>query len=780
MSEDFNFRYHLRCITVLCTMMTACSTVRHLPADELLYTGTRGITVSDVEQAPLHEQAVSEARVAFVAPPNNALLGSSRYRAPLPLGLWAYNAFVNDSTRLGRWFFRTFASQPIYISTVNPTLRVDVAENTLRGYGYFDNSVTYAIDTLRDKRKARLSYTLHLGEAWRYGEISYKGFPPVMDSLIHSTWGDQLLREGEQLSYSSLSGERSRLFTLFREQGYYYYRPEMTTILADTTRMRGLADLRITPSTDLPAYIARPWHVGHTYLSIRHTPREQLTDTLNTEATTYLYQGRRIPIRSTLLSTRIAYRPGDLYSTTSQNATQRDLNRLGILSGVNIHYQPRDSTLLTDTLDVYINALLEPTYELSLEANLTAKTNGQVGPGIVTSLSMSNLLRMAEVIQLRLRGSYEWQTRPILRREGTVSNSFEMGADLSTSVPQLLFPGGYDYPYKRPVSTTARLYANWLHRGGLFRVLAFGGNLTYAFSTSENVSHSINPFALTYNTLEHTTQRFDSLMKANPAIGYSFRDQFIPSGSYTITFDNTRNSTIQEGNIVGHKPTSRMSLTLTSAGAFTSLLYAATGQSTGEKGQSLFGTPYAQFVKAHSEVCHYFPLASQHTLATRLAAGILHAYGNSTVAPFGEQFHVGGASDLRAFPLRSIGPGSYRSTERYAYIEHTGDFKLEANIEWRFPLARQLSGALFIDVGNVWLLHPDASRPGGEFRWKTLGRDLALGTGLGLRYNLRVLLLRADVGIPLHTPYDTGKRGYYNIPHFTRGLCFHFGIGYPF
>jgi outer membrane protein assembly factor BamA len=269
-------------------------------------------------------------------------------------------------------------------------------------------------------------------------------------------------------------------------------------------------------------------------------------------------------------------------------------------------------------------------------------------------------------------------------------------------------------------------------------------------------------------------------MKANPAIGYSFRDQFIPSGSYTITFDNTRNSTIQEGSIVGHKPTSRMILTLTSAGAFTSLLYAATGQSTGEKGQSLFGTPYTQFVKAHSEVCHYFPLAPQHTLATRLVAGILQAYGNSTVAPFGEQFHVGGASDLRAFPLRSIGPGSYRSTERYAYIDHTGDFKLEANIEWRFPLARQLSGALFIDVGNVWLLHPDASRPGGEFRWKTLGRDLALGTGLGLRYNLRVLLLRADVGIPLHTPYDTGKRGYYNIPHFTRGLCFHFGIGYPF
>ena len=224
-------------------LLTACSTVRHLPADELLYTGTQSVTITDDARAPLHDQAVGEARVAFVAPPNNALFGSSRYRTPLPLGLWAYNAFVGDTTGLRHWLFRTFATQPIYISTINPALRTKVAANTLRNYGYFDSSASYRVDTLSDGRKAKLSYTLHLGQAWRYGDIQYQGFVPAMEELIHDTWHRRLLREGEQLSYATLSGERNRLFMLFREKGYYYYRPETIILLADTTRQKGEVDL---------------------------------------------------------------------------------------------------------------------------------------------------------------------------------------------------------------------------------------------------------------------------------------------------------------------------------------------------------------------------------------------------------------------------------------------------------------------------------------------------------------------------------------------------------
>ena len=758
-------------ILIICSTIASCSTVIHLPQDELLYVGTRSVEVANSTQAPLQDQAIGEAKVAFVSPPNNALFGSSRYRSPFPLGLWAYNAFVNDSTGLKHWLFKTFAAQPILVSMVNPSLRANVAENTLRNYGYFDSHVDYDVDTLRDGRRARLLYTIDLGAPWRYGMITYSGFHPEMTELIHATWTERLLREGDQVSYNTLSGERNRLFNLFREHGYYYFRPEMITLFADTISTKGEMPVQITLQESLPPYAIKPWHVGNTHLSVLRNASEQPTDTTDTPSFTYSYKGKRAPIRQALLASRLDYNYGDLYSSSTQNTTLRNLNRLGVFNAVSISYIPHGDINTADTLDIYIKALLEAPYEIALESNITAKSNEQIGPGFAASLSRKNLFRLAETLQFRLKGSYEWQTNRTLRREGSIMNSFELGAETSLSVPQLLFPGGYNHRYHRPVSTSANIYIDWLNRGGFFRMLAFGTNLTYAFSTSDATTHIISPVKISFNTLEHTTERFDSLMTANAAIGLSFRDQFIPASSYTLTYDNR---------VYGRHHPSKVTLSFISAGAATSLLYAATGKSLNERGKSLLGTPFAQFIKGNVEACRYYHLTSKQTLATRFIIGAIYAYGNSIVPPFSEQFYIGGANDLRAFSLRSIGPGSFHSTGRYAYIDHTGDFKLEGNIEWRFPLLRQFSGALFIDAGNVWLLRADASRPGSQFKWSTFGKDIALGTGLGIRYNLKMVLLRCDIGIPLHMPYATTRHGYYNIPNFGQTLCFHFGVGYPF
>lgn len=736
---------------LLTTIITSCSTVSHLPEGELLYTGTKHIHIVDEYPAPLSKEAIGEAKVAFVSPPNNALFGSSRYRTPLPLGLWVYNAFVDDTTGLRHWLFKSFAATPILISSVNPSLHAEVASNTLRNYGYFDNQVTYHIDTLGGGRKASLSYTLRPGHPWCYGTVEYLPFTAGMDSLLQATLHSRMLQHGDQFSYSSLVGERNRLFTLFRNHGYYYFRSDMIRIQADTIQQRHQAQLRIGLQPSLPSYALKPWHIGHIALHIEGSTTQPA-------------------IRNSIIQPRITLHRGELYSATAQDATQHNLNRLGVFNSVSLNYVPRDSTLTADTLDVYITALLEKPYELTLEANLTGKSNNQVGPGMAATLSRKNLLRMAETIQLQLKGSYEWQTNRTLRREGSVVNSFELGAEALMSVPTVLVPHTTGSEAING-SSSVRLYIDWLNRGGFFRMLAFGGNLTYAFPSSAVLTHSLTPFRLTFNTLERTTQRFDSIMTANPIIGLSFRDQFVPAASYAITYDNT-------SQLPRHPH--KISVSLTSAGAATSLFYAAAGYPLRERDKTLMHTPFAQFIKASAEACHYYHIAPRHTLATRFIIGAIHPYGNSTVAPFGEQFYVGGANDLRAFPLRSIGPGSYHSQGRYAYIDHTGEFKLEANVEWRFPIAHQLHGALFADAGNVWLLSPDAARPGAEFHWSTLGHDIAVGTGIGLRYNLKVLLLRADVGIPIHIPYTTSKQGYYNIPHFMRALCYHLAVGYPF
>ena len=166
----------------------------------------------------------------------------------------------------------------------------------------------------------------------------------------------------------------------------------------------------------------------------------------------------------------------------------------------------------------------------------------------------------------------------------------------------------------------------------------------------------------------------------------------------------------------------------------------------------------------------------------RFMAGAIYSYGNAKVAPYSEQFFIGGANSIRAFTVRSIGPGSYhpKVETKYSYIDQTGDLKLEANIEYRFKIIGDLHGAAFLDAGNIWLLRNDPDRPGGQFKFSDFGKDIALGTGAGLRYDLTFLVIRFDVGIGLHVPYETSKKGYYNLPSFKKSLGYHLAIGYPF
>ena len=148
--------------------------------------------------------------------------------------------------------------------------------------------------------------------------------------------------------------------------------------------------------------------------------------------------------------------------------------------------------------------------------------------------------------------------------------------------------------------------------------------------------------------------------------------------------------------------------------------------------------------------------------------------------PYNDQFYVGGANSIRAFTVRSVGPGRYKPEKsKYAYMDQTGDVKLEANAELRSRLFGDLYGAVFLDAGNIWTLRNDPARPGAQLTASTL-KDIALGTGFGLRYDMQFLVLRFDVGIALHAPYETSKPGFYNIEKFKDGLGFHFAIGYPF
>ena len=436
-----------------------------------------------------------------------------------------------------------------------------------------------------------------------------------------------------------------------------------------------------------------------------------------------------------------------------------------------IQYVPRDSALVNDTLDVHVIASLDKPYDAELDFNVKMKSNNQTGPGAVFTLTKNNVFGGGEKWNVELKGSYEWATG---KNISSAMNSYELGIATSLVFPRVVFPrlGGNEYDF--PATTTFRLYADQMNRARYYKLLAFGGNATYDFQPKPTSKHSFTPFRLTFNVLRDPTAEFQQLQEENPALYVSLRNQFIPAMEYTYTFDNSAGGR--------RRRPIWWQTTLTSAGNVTSVLYRALGQPFSEEGKELLGVPFAQFLKVNSELRYNYRIDRNNALASRVALGVIWSYGNATTAPYTEQFYVGGANSVRAFSARSIGPGGYPADDNdtYSFINHVGDIRFEANLEYRFRIISDLHGAVFLDAGNVWLMREDPSRPGGAFRLKDFPEQIALGTGVGLRYDLGFLVFRLDWGIALHEPYDTGKSGYYNVRKFMDGTALHFAIGYPF
>lgn len=809
----------------------SCSTTSNLPEGELLYTGIKNIAYSDAPTAKKkanrdsvgvitsignavkavdnllegkgtglpegeqettdaemsrEEKAKAEARLeadrrdfetaqeeveaVLAYPPNNALFGSSSLRSPLQIGLWLHNGLANAKSGLGKWIFKTFATTPVLISSVSPEMRAKVAANTLHNYGYFRGKVDYEVLPQKNPRKAKVAYNVHAGQLYRLDSIAYLDFPPRADSLLRATWNKRLLRKGDAFSVVNLSNEQTRIESLFRENGYYFYSAPYTTYRADTLIRKNHVQLQVRPAADRPQRVRHQWYMGDVYVSVRQKAGDALSKSVKRRNYSFQYSGDKIPLRAFMWRQAVSHRKGELYRLSDQKNTVEKLNTIGVFSQMDINYVPRDTTAACDTLDIYITAIMDKLYDSSFEMNATLKSNQQAGPGVAYELAKRNAFRGGEKVSFKIFGSYEWQTGAGAQGSNSLLNSYELGTKLSFEFPRFVFPGISRRHTRFPASTTFAFSSDWKNRSGFFNMMSLGVSATYKWHKKQTVQHELTLLSLEFDKTFHTTHAFDSIMNENPALYVSMRDQFIPSLSYTVTYSSA----------ASHRNPVWVQLGAKEAGNVVSGIYAATGKKFSTLDKELFGNPFAQFVKFTAEAHQTYRLTRNMNIAARLFGGVVYSYGNSLRAPYSDQFYVGGANSVRAFTVRSVGPGSFRSANsKYAYMDQTGDVKLEANVELRARLFGNLHGAVFLDAGNVWLMRDDPQRPGGKFTAENLKR-IAVGTGAGLRYDLSFLVLRFDVGVALHAPYDTPKAGWYNIPKFKDGLAFHFAIGYPF
>ena len=772
-------------------LLAACSTTKHLPEGEVLYTGQKPMIVENRSDTKVGETAMEEVEAALAKAPNNSLLGSSEYRIPFPFGLWVYNGFAKYKKGFGKWIFNRFAATPVLISSVNPDIRQKVATNILHDYGYFNGTVSYqTFVNPKDSLKAKLQYTVDMRNPYFIDTVYYRGFNSTTMQIINLGRRRSLISPGEQFNVTDLDGERTRISGLLRNMGYYYFRPDYLTYQADTTLVPGgHVSLRMIPVPGMPKVAEKQFRVGRKSVYLLGKQGQEPNDSMDYKGLTIHYYNKP-PVRPNMLYRWLNYQGyrrkrqiqdsagiarqrsmQSLYSLYRQTRIQERLASVGIFRYAEMQYIPRDTAFVSDTLDVRVIAALDKPYDAELDFNVTMKSNNQTGPGAAFTVTKNNVFGGGESWNVKLNGSYEWQTG---KASSSLMNSYELGISTSLIFPRVVFPRMGDREYDFPATTTFRLYADQMNRAKYYKLLAFGGNVTYDFQPKSTSRHSITPFRLTFNVLRNPTAAFDTLRAENPALYVSLRDQFIPAMEYTYTYDNA--------SVRGKRNPIWWQTTVASAGNLTSAVYRIFGKPFSEEGKKLFGVPFAQFLKLNSEFRYHYRIDKNQMIASRIAGGVIWSYGNATTAPYTEQFYIGGANSVRAFSARSIGPGGYppETDRKYTYINHVGDIRIEANIEYRFRMIADLHGAVFLDAGNVWLMRKDENRPNGEFTLKNFPKQIALGTGFGLRYDLDFLVFRLDLGIGLHDPYDTGKSGYYNIPKFKDSMALHFAIGYPF
>lgn len=750
---------------MLIAIMASCSTTRRLGADEVLYTGVKKIDIvvpDGQKSAPgLDGQVKNAVNVA----PNNSLI-SPYLRYPFPLGLWVYNNWSNPPHGFKHWLYEKLVAEPVLISDVRPEVRTKMIDEILDNNGYFRGTASYELIKGKNPKKARILYTVNTGPEYPLSSIELLPDTSRLYHLIDSVAAaGTYLRPGSRYCTDSLSAERVRIANVLRNRGYYFFRPDYIEYLADSTIAPGSIALRMTVASNIPQALLLPYRTGKVTTRIYRNKGGGTPDTIMTRRGMVI-QMQPSRLRKNLIPSCIAFRNGRTFSVRDMNRTQTSLSRLGIFSGIEINVYP-DTTSADRLLDVDIACTFDAPLEASLEVNVTSKSNSYLGPGLTFGLTNRNLFGGGEQLSLNLTGSYEWQTGR--DRGNSIFNSYEVGLTTSLSFPRLLAPRFVPRSRREVNWTRISLNADLLNRPHYFRMAQFNASFNYDWRLNRYASNTLTLYKITYTKLLNTTAEFDSVMDANQAIAQSFRSQFIPQIAYSFVLDRP----------IGNDNNINWQFTVQEAGGITDLIYKAAGKK-GEK--KLFGTPFSQFIKGQTQLVYNRRLYGDHWLVSRVAVGAAHAYGNSKAVPYSEQFYVGGANSIRAFTVRSIGPGSYQVPKNLinGYFDQTGTFKFEFNVEYRFPIYGPLHGAVFFDSGNVWLLRNDPMRPGGKLRGSTFFKNLATGTGAGLRLDIGMLVVRGDLGIGIHLPYDTGRRGYYNMKSFGNSLAFHLAIGYPF
>lgn len=753
-------------------MLFSCSVKRLVPEGEYLLDDVSIVSNTNVGNAAKAKNFVRQK-------PN------SKWFSLVKIPLYTYSLSGGDTTKWRNRVLQRLGEPPVIFD-------MDVAEKSrsniekmLVNDGFLHATVDF--DTVNNEKKRRTVATYYLHERERYyvQEIDFSTGDKRLEAIIDSCSEESFLRPGMPFSLDGLESESRRLTALFRNRGYWRFRKDYITFVADTAHHSNKVKLTMNiamfqPTAEVEPSEHKVYRIGKiNYVSGAglRLDEEALSkcDTLEFDEYAIIYNGDAV-VRPRVLMENTYILPGELYSQSDVDRTYSAFSQLTALKYTTVRFVERPDTAL---LDCYIMYERNKRRSVGFELEGT-NTAGDLGAAASVTFSDKNLFGGSELLSLRLFGAYE----AVSDLSGYTGDSYtEYGTELS-----LRLLGGMAsafVPDNRSLllsSTLISLKLNSQERPEFDRRI-LSASWSYMWSKRKDMQHKLDIMDLSYIYVPWISDTFkkeylDSISNRNSILKYNYENLLITKLGYTYSYNSSLNDANRH-NMVAYSVRANVECS-------GNMLYAANnvfGGSRNDDGQYTFlNIAYAQYIKGDIDFTTRVKIDERNSFVLHFGAGVAYPYGNSRILPFEKRYFSGGANGMRGWTVRSLGPGGYKNNGKSIdFINQSGDMKLDINLEYRSHLFWKLHSAVFVDAGNIWTIRAYEEQPGGQFDATTFYKDIAFSYGLGLRFELDLFVFRLDAAMKAVNPAYSGADKYpIARPKFSRDFALHFAIGYPF
>ncbi len=747
---------------------TGCSSTKFVPEGEYLLTNVkiknRGADIRKEQLNPYIRQQE-----------NTKLLGFWKFY----LGL--YNLSGRDDEKgINKWL-RSIGEEPVIFDPFLATQSSRQISQFLNNRGYFQASVTdTAIYTGR--HNVKVNYSIYPGPRYYIKDLNYRiEDDSIRDEILNDSLSS-LLRPGRPFTVDLHERERERITENLLNKGFYKFSEEFIYFISDSTVGNYQVNdsmIVVGPEDVLGEKHHRRYKVNDVIFHIGIGAADLLdadssvhalgADTMHYKGV-YIIFNDELSFKPELLSSSSYIRTGDFYNARLVNRTHQLLSGLRLFKYINIRFRETNQVDLNGAplLDCVIRLSPGKPQSVSLDLEGT-NSSGNLGAAGNLTYQHKNLLKGGEFFTFSTRLARQNQ---FVRTSAEEFNTLELGSEASLVLPRFLLPLRIEQFRQRynPKTNLAIAY-NYQRRPDYTRAIA-NARLGYNWKSSRNVTHTFYPLEFNLVNIPEVNDDFWERI-SDTFLRYTYEDHLIVNMNYTFLLNQqvlgqNRDFWYFRGNVE-------------SAGNLLSSVSGLWNNDAAQDYDELLGIRYAQYVKSDIDLRFHNYLDRYTALVWRVFAGVGYPYGNLDVLPFEKRYFAGGANSIRAWPVRGLGPGSYME-EGVRFYNQTADIKLEFNMEYRFQLFWVLEGALFLDVGNIWSIREDASPEGGLFQADKFVEQLAVGTGMGLRFDFNYFIFRFDAGLKTHDPsLARGERWIpVNRPWTWDDVGFNFAIGYPF